>query len=63
MIATGHLDLFVARYIQFDPREDPGAGGSEYCQLNGVPTLVVRGDSTVGQTCFTEIAGTELSRM
>ncbi len=28
----GHLDLFVARYIQFDPRGDPGAGGSEYCQ-------------------------------
>ena len=34
----GFLDLFVARYIQFDPQEDPGTGGSQYCQLNGVPT-------------------------
>ena len=34
----GLLDLFVARYIQFDPQQDPGRGGSDYCQLNGVPT-------------------------
>lgn len=33
----GHLDLFVANYIQFDPKDDPGAGASDYCRLKGFP--------------------------
>lgn len=35
----GWLDLFVANYIQFDPKLDPGIGGSVYCQLNGRATF------------------------
>jgi hypothetical protein len=35
----GNLDLFVANYFQFEPKFDPGMGGSVYCQLNGHPTI------------------------
>ena len=35
----GHLDLFVANYVQFDPGQAPLPGASLYCRYNeiGVP--------------------------
>lgn len=35
----GHLDLFVANYVSFDPRQAPPVGQSHYCRYNdiGVP--------------------------
>ena len=35
----GHLDLFVANYVQFDPAHVPAPGSSLYCRYNdiGVP--------------------------
>jgi len=33
----GYLDLFVANYVNFDPRLAPLPGSSSYCQLYGIP--------------------------
>jgi len=33
----GHLDLFVASYVSFDPRRAPQPGQSPYCQYNDIP--------------------------
>jgi len=32
----GHLDLFVASYVNFDPAKAPRPGDSEYCRYNDV---------------------------
>ncbi len=33
----GHLDLFVANYVNFDPKRVPRAGGAAYCRFNDIP--------------------------
>jgi hypothetical protein len=33
----GHLDLFVANYVNFDPARAPKPGDSAYCQYNDIP--------------------------
>lgn len=33
----GHLDLFVANYLQFDPDKIPKPGESAYCNWKGIP--------------------------
>lgn len=33
----GHLDLFVANYVNFDPRVAPQPGANQYCRYFGVP--------------------------
>jgi hypothetical protein len=33
----GHLDLFVASYLNFDPASAPRPGQSEYCRYNDIP--------------------------
>jgi hypothetical protein len=33
----GHLDLFVANYLNFDPQKAPRPGGSAYCRYNEIP--------------------------
>ncbi|HEX5482738.1 MAG TPA: CRTAC1 family protein [Terriglobia bacterium] len=34
---NGHLDLFVANYVNFDPRLAPEPGDSLYCKYFGIP--------------------------
>jgi enediyne biosynthesis protein E4 len=33
----GHLDLFVANYVSFDPEKAPKPGATIYCQYNEIP--------------------------
>ena len=33
----GRLDLFVANYLQFDPKTTPGPGSNPYCWYRGIP--------------------------
>jgi hypothetical protein len=33
----GRLDLFVANYLQFDPKTTPGPGANPYCWYRGIP--------------------------
>jgi hypothetical protein len=33
----GHLDLFVANYVNFDPEKAPRPGDSPYCRYNDIP--------------------------
>jgi enediyne biosynthesis protein E4 len=33
----GHLDLFVANYLKFDPAVTPGPGANPYCFYRGIP--------------------------
>jgi hypothetical protein len=33
----GHLDLFVANYVNFDPAKAPPPGQSAYCRYNDIP--------------------------
>lgn len=33
----GHLDLFVANYVNFDPAHAPKPGAAVYCQYNDIP--------------------------
>jgi hypothetical protein len=33
----GHLDLFVSRYLKFDPKEIPPAGRDPNCNFKGIP--------------------------
>ena len=33
----GHLDLFVASYVNFDPAQAPRPGQSAYCRYNDIP--------------------------
>ena len=33
----GHLDLFVASYVNFDPEKAPRPGDSPYCRYNDIP--------------------------
>ncbi len=33
----GHLDLFVANYVNFDPARAPRPGSSAYCRYNTIP--------------------------
>ncbi|MEO8371451.1 MAG: VCBS repeat-containing protein, partial [Candidatus Solibacter sp.] len=33
----GHLDLFVANYVNFDPKRVPLPGEAEYCRFNEIP--------------------------
>ena len=33
----GHLDLFVANYVNFDPEKAPHPGDSAYCRYNDIP--------------------------
>lgn len=33
----GHLDLFVANYVNFDPRIAPSPGSNQYCSYFGIP--------------------------
>jgi hypothetical protein len=33
----GHLDLFVANYVSFDPERVPKPGESQYCLYNAIP--------------------------
>ena len=33
----GHLDLFVANYVNFDPERAPHPGDSAYCRYNEIP--------------------------
>jgi enediyne biosynthesis protein E4 len=33
----GHLDLFVANYVNFDPEKAPRPGDGEYCRYNEIP--------------------------
>lgn len=33
----GHLDLFVANYVNFDPRLTPLPGSNQYCRYSGIP--------------------------
>ncbi len=33
----GHLDLFVANYVNFDPANAPRPGASPYCRYNDIP--------------------------
>jgi hypothetical protein len=33
----GHLDLFVANYVNFDPAHAPKPGAAMYCQYNDIP--------------------------
>ena len=33
----GHLDLFVANYVNFDPEHAPHPGDSAYCRYNEIP--------------------------
>jgi hypothetical protein len=33
----GHLDLFVANYVNFDPAKAPRPGASAYCRYNDIP--------------------------
>jgi enediyne biosynthesis protein E4 len=33
----GHLDLFVANYVSFDPAKSPRPGESPYCRFNDIP--------------------------
>jgi len=33
----GHLDLFVANYVSFDPSTAPKPGDSAYCNYSGIP--------------------------
>jgi hypothetical protein len=33
----GHLDLFVANYVNFDPASAPRPGDSDYCRYNDIP--------------------------
>jgi hypothetical protein len=33
----GHLDLFVSRYLSFDPKKVPAAGQSPECNFKGIP--------------------------
>ena len=33
----GHLDLFVANYVNFDPAKAPRPGESAYCRYNDIP--------------------------
>lgn len=36
MDADGHLDLFVANYLQFDPATTPKPGANPYCYYRGI---------------------------
>jgi hypothetical protein len=33
----GHLDLFVANYVRFDPSKAPRPGDSDFCRYNDIP--------------------------
>ncbi len=33
----GHLDLFVANYVEFDPKTAPKPGGDPYCYYRNIP--------------------------
>jgi len=33
----GHLDLFVANYVNFDPKRAPRPGAEAYCRFNDIP--------------------------
>lgn len=33
----GHLDLFIARYVKFDPKDIPAVGVDQSCNFKGVP--------------------------
>ena len=33
----GHLDLFVANYVSFDPKRAPRPGAEAYCRFNDIP--------------------------
>ena len=33
----GHLDLFVANYVNFDPKQVPLPGEAAYCRFNEIP--------------------------
>jgi hypothetical protein len=33
----GHLDLFVANYVSFDPKQVPLPGAADYCRFNDIP--------------------------
>ncbi len=33
----GHLDLFVANYVNFHPKHVPGPGEAAYCRFNDIP--------------------------
>ena len=35
----GKLDIFIANYIEFDPKEALGPGEGKYCQWKGMPVL------------------------
>lgn len=35
----GHLDLFVAKYVDFDPAQTPEPGSSTLCQWKGIPVM------------------------
>jgi hypothetical protein len=35
----GRLDLFVARYVDFDPAHTPEPGSSDACQWKGIPVM------------------------
>jgi len=35
----GRLDLFVARYVDFDPSHTPEPGSSDACQWKGIPVM------------------------
>lgn len=35
----GHLDLFVAKYVDFDPAHTPEPGSSTLCQWKGIPVM------------------------
>jgi len=35
----GHLDLFVANYVDFDESQTPTPGSGRYCQWKGIPVM------------------------
>lgn len=35
----GHLDLFIAQYLDFDPAKTPLPGAAPYCQWKGMPVF------------------------
>ena len=35
----GHLDLFVANYVDFDLRKTPAKGSSDFCRWKGIPVM------------------------
>jgi len=59
----GRLDLFVANYVHFDPKQVPRAGEAAYCRFNEIPVPCGRRGWLAARTFCTATAAMERSRM